>query len=52
MIIAISRASINLYFDITPLGRIITKFSKDLSILENNITGDAKKLFNTVWTLL
>ena len=51
MIIGISKASINLYFDITPLGRIITRFSKDLSILENNITGDTKKLFNTIWIL-
>lgn len=27
-------APINLYFDITPIGRILNRFSKDLSILE------------------
>jgi hypothetical protein len=27
-------APINLYFDITPIGRILNRFSKDLNILE------------------
>ena len=34
MIMAVSKAPVNLFFDCTPIGRILNKFSKDLSTLE------------------
>jgi ABC-type multidrug transport system fused ATPase/permease subunit len=34
MIKAVSKAPVNLFFDCTPIGRILNKFSKDLSTLE------------------
>ena len=34
MIRAVSKAPVNLFFDCTPIGRILNKFSKDLSTLE------------------
>ena len=35
MIKKILNAPINLYFDVTPIGRILNKFSKDLSAVES-----------------
>jgi len=29
------RAPINLYFDVTPIGKILNRFSKDLQVLDN-----------------
>ena len=34
MIKNVLNAPVNLYFDVTPIGRILNKFSKDLSILD------------------
>lgn len=34
MIERVIAAPINLYFDVTPIGRILNKFSKDLNIIE------------------
>ena len=34
MIERVILAPINLYFDITPTGRILNKFSKDLNLIE------------------
>jgi len=34
MIDKILHAPVNLYFDVTPVGRILNKFSKDLNGLE------------------
>ena len=34
MIKSVMNAPINLYFDVTPIGRILNKFSKDLSVIE------------------
>ena len=36
MISSIINAPVNLYFDITPIGRIMNKFSKDLTNIETN----------------
>jgi hypothetical protein len=35
MLNRVINAPINLYFDITPIGRIMNRFSKDLSILDS-----------------
>ena len=34
MIERVIAAPINLYFDVTPTGRILNKFSKDLNLIE------------------
>jgi ABC-type multidrug transport system fused ATPase/permease subunit len=34
MIEKVLNAPINLYFDITPIGRILNRFSKDLTVIE------------------
>lgn len=34
MIAKVLNAPINLYFDITPIGRILNRFSKDLTVIE------------------
>ena len=34
MINRIVRAPVNLYYDITPIGRILNKFSKDINSIE------------------
>jgi ABC-type multidrug transport system fused ATPase/permease subunit len=34
MLNRVINAPINLYFDITPIGRILNRFSKDLSIMD------------------
>jgi ABC-type multidrug transport system fused ATPase/permease subunit len=38
MIRKVLNAPINLYFDVTPIGRILNKFSKDLSVIETNLS--------------
>lgn len=37
MIKTVANAPVNLYFDVTPIGRILNKFSKDLSAIETSI---------------
>lgn len=34
MLVRVMNAPINLYFDVTPIGRILNRFSKDLSVME------------------
>ena len=36
MLASTLNAPVNLYFDVTPLGRILNKFSKDLSQIESS----------------
>lgn len=31
------RAPINIYFDVTPIGKILNRFSKDLQVLDNQL---------------
>ena len=38
-------APINLYFDVTPIGRILNKFSKDLSVIEGNLSWEIGSFF-------
>ena len=35
MLNKVLNAPINLYFDVTPIGRILNRFSKDLNVVEN-----------------
>ena len=35
MLKKVLNAPINLYFDVTPIGRILNRFSKDLNVVEN-----------------
>ena len=37
MITRVVHAPVNLYFDVTPLGRILNKFSKDLNNIETQM---------------
>lgn len=37
MIERIFKAPVNLYFDTTPLGRVLNRFSKDLSVIETSM---------------
>ena len=37
MLVKVVNAPINLYYDVTPLGRILNKFSKDLSNIESEL---------------
>lgn len=37
MLVRVMNAPINLYFDVTPIGRILNRFSKDLSVMETQI---------------
>ena len=38
MLAKVFNAPINLYFDVTPIGRILNKFSKDLSGIEREFS--------------
>ena len=37
MVEHVFRAPVNLYFDTTPLGRVLNRFSKDLSVIESTL---------------
>ena len=37
MLAKVMNAPINLYFDVTPIGRILNRFSKDLNVLETQL---------------
>eukprot|EP00347_Sterkiella_histriomuscorum_P019725 403340529 len=45
MIKSVLNAPINLYFDVTPIGRILNKFSKDLSTLELQLAWQVGSFF-------
>ena len=37
MVSRVLNAPVNLYFDTTPIGRILNRFSKDLSLFDNDL---------------
>ena len=45
-------APINLYFDTTPIGRIINRFTKDLSLLETTIIYVIGTTLSTMYQLV
>ena len=45
-------APINLYFDSTPLGRILNRFSKDLSVIESTLVFEIGTGYVNLYNLL
>lgn len=45
MIDRIMQSPINLFFDVTPIGRILNRFSKDLNILDTEISWNISTAF-------
>lgn len=37
MIASVMKAPINLFYDVTPTGTILNRFSKDLQVLDNQV---------------
>ena len=52
MIDRVLNAPINLYFDTTPIGRIINRFTKDMSLLETVILYVLGTTLSTLYQLL
>ncbi len=49
MIRKVLNAPINLYFDVTPIGRILNKFSKDLSGVELSFSWEIGSFFAMIY---
>ena len=49
MVDKVMDAPINLYFDVTPMGRILNKFSKDISLVDRQIPFSFGNLFVTLY---
>jgi len=45
-------APINLYFDVTPTGNILTKFSQDLMFMDNQIFDTIRSASFRCWVLI
>jgi ABC-type multidrug transport system fused ATPase/permease subunit len=52
MIRTVANAPVNLYFDVTPIGRILNKFSKDLSTIEMGLAFQLGFFNSVVWQML
>ncbi len=52
MIKHVLNAPVNLYFDTTPIGRILNKFSKDLNMLENEFCYQTGSFLAMMYTLV
>jgi ATP-binding cassette subfamily C (CFTR/MRP) protein 4 len=52
MVTAVLGAPINNYYDITPIGVSLNRFSRDLGILENMLPFQTQQLFYNWWLLL
>lgn len=52
MINRVMEAPVNLYFDVTPVGRIMNKFSKDLNAIESSQGGMLSMIINNFFRLV
>ena len=52
MIDRVLKAPINLYFDVTPIGRILNKFSKDLNVIENPLRSEIGNTYAYLYNLV
>lgn len=52
MVTHVLGAPINLYFDVTPTGRILNRFSKDLSAIESHMAGVVAWFFQLLYRLI
>ena len=52
MIESVFNAPINLYFDMTPVGRILNRFSKDLMTIEMFMPYIIGFMYNTIYQLI
>lgn len=52
MVTAVLGAPINNYYDITPIGVSLNRFSRDLGVLENMLPFQTQQLFYNWWLLL
>lgn len=49
LIAYVFRAPINLFFDITPLGKILNRFSKDMAVIDEQIYYNLGGLAICLW---
>ena len=52
MIKTVANAPVNIYFDVTPVGRILNKFSKDLRTIEMGLAFQLGFFNMVVWQML
>ena len=52
MVDRVMKAPVNLYFDTTPLGRVLNRFSKDLSVIENTLVYEIDNAYVNFYNLL
>ena len=52
MVDRILKAPVNLYFDVTPIGRILNKFSKDLSVIEGTLVYEVGSTYIQLYSLI
>lgn len=51
MVEQVMRAPVNLYFDKTPIGRLLNRFSKDLSVIETIVVYEIGTAYVNVYNL-
>ena len=52
MVARLLKAPINLYFDITPIGRVLSKFTKDLSAVDEHLPGITQHMMCLFYALV
>lgn len=52
MVDRVMKAPVNLYFDTTPMGRVLNRFSKDLSVIENTLVYEIGSGYVNFYNLL